>query len=116
MRVWEKLGIVVKPFYATPYPGSAWFAIYRDSILSQYDGNLEEFLLDLGDATDITAIISENFNSVELYGLREHMIRFDYKRIEEYEREWKKWHPEADAIKQAEDREEQAVLHRAALV
>ena len=35
MKVWEELGIVVKPHFATPYPGSEWFAVYRDSILEQ---------------------------------------------------------------------------------
>lgn len=112
MNMWKRLGIVVKPFFATPYPGSAWFTIYRDSILEQYGGDLDAFMADLGDATDITAVISENFNSVELYGLREMMVRFDYKRIAEYERDWKRRHPKADAIKAAEEREER---HRVVL-
>jgi radical SAM superfamily enzyme YgiQ (UPF0313 family) len=105
MRAWEKLGIIVKPFFATPYPGSTWFHVYKQRILEQYGGDLEKFLLDLSDATDITAVISENFNSVELYGLREHMVRFDYERIDQYEREWKKAHPEANAIRSADERE-----------
>jgi radical SAM superfamily enzyme YgiQ (UPF0313 family) len=106
MRAWEKLGIVVKPFFATPYPGSAWYHVYRDRILEQYDGDLDRFLLDLGDATEVTAIISENFNAVELYGLRELMVRFDYRRIAEYEREWRARNPEADAMKRADEREQ----------
>ncbi len=101
MKAWENLGIIVKPFFATPYPGSLWYEVYKDKILSQYDNNIEKFLLDLGDATDITAIISENFNAVDLYGLREMMIRFDYRRIAEYELEWKKRNPEKDAVKMA---------------
>lgn len=105
MKAWEELGIIVKPFFATPYPGSAWFHVYKEKIIEQYNGNLESFLLELGDATDITAVISENFNAVELYGLREHMVRFDYKRIDDYERLWKATHPNADAIKAAEERE-----------
>jgi radical SAM superfamily enzyme YgiQ (UPF0313 family) len=106
MRAWERLGIVVKPFFATPYPGSEWFHVYRDSILAQYDGDLERFLLELGDATRITAVISHNFNAVELYGLRELMVSFDYRRIAEYEREWRARRTHDDAghlAKAAED-------------
>ena len=86
MDAWKRLGIVVKPFFATPYPGSEWFTVYREKILAQYGGDLEAYLLDLGDATKITAVISENFNAVELLGLREAMVNFDYKHIREYER------------------------------
>lgn len=94
MKAWEKLGIVVKPFFATPYPGSEWYHTYKDRILVQYDGNIEKFLLDLGDATKVTGVICENFDAVELYGLRELMMNFDYKRIAEYEKKWKAQHPE----------------------
>lgn len=90
MDAWKRLGIVVRPFYATPYPGSEWFTVYRDWIMEQYDGDLERFLLDLGDATKITAVISHNFNAVELLGLRELMMHFDYKRISRYEHYWRK--------------------------
>jgi len=41
MDAWKKLGIMVKPFFATPYPGSEWFAVYRDSIEAQYGGGLD---------------------------------------------------------------------------
>lgn len=92
MDAWKKLGIVVKPFFATPYPGSEWFTVYRDWILRQYDGDLEKYLLDLGDATRITAVISHNFNAVELLGLRELMMGLDYKRIREYEQYWRAAH------------------------
>ena len=84
IAAWERLGIQSYPFFATPYPGSEWYFTYKDKILEQYDGNLEEFLLDLGDATKITAVISKNFNAVELLGLRELMVNRDVKRIEEY--------------------------------
>lgn len=86
MDAWKRLGIVVKPFFATPYPGSEWFTVYRQKILEQYGGDLEGYLLDLGDATRITAVICQNFNAVELLGLREMMVNFDYKHIREYER------------------------------
>jgi anaerobic magnesium-protoporphyrin IX monomethyl ester cyclase len=92
MDAWKKLGIVVKPFFATPYPGSEWFTVYRSRIEEQYDGDLEQYLLDLGDATRVTGVISHNFNAVELLGLRELMVKFDYKRIREYEAYWRTAH------------------------
>ncbi|MEC9310107.1 MAG: radical SAM protein [Chloroflexota bacterium] len=91
---WERMGIQLVPFFATPYPGSEWYYTYKDQILEQYDGNLEAFLLDLGDATRITAVISENFNAVELLGLRQLMVERDVKRIREYESTWRKLHGE----------------------
>ncbi|MDD1623126.1 MAG: cobalamin-dependent protein, partial [Methylococcaceae bacterium] len=33
MQAWRQLGIVVKPFFTTPYPGSEWFYVYRDRIM-----------------------------------------------------------------------------------
>ncbi len=86
IRAWERLGIQAYPFLATPYPGSEWYFTFKDRILEQYDGDLEAFLLDLGDATKITAVISKNFNAVELLGLRELMVNRDVKRIKEYEK------------------------------
>jgi radical SAM superfamily enzyme YgiQ (UPF0313 family) len=94
VNAWERMGIQVKPFFATPYPGSEWYYTYKDRILEQYGGDLEAFLLDLGDATSVTAVISENFNAVELIGLRELMVRRDLKRINEYEKVWKAQHGE----------------------
>lgn len=93
MKAWEQLGIIVKPFFATPYPGSEWYHTYKDRLIDQYGGDLEQFLLDLGDATKVTGVICENFDPVELYGLRELMVNFDYKRLAEYEAKWKARHP-----------------------
>jgi len=98
MDAWERLGIIVKPFFATPYPGSEWYAVNKESIITQYGGDLEAFILDLGDATKITAVISKKFNAVELYGLREIMVNRDFKRLGEYEDLWNKLYPgEAEA-------------------
>ena len=114
MQAWERLGIVVKPFYATPYPGSEWFSVYRKSIEQQYGGSLEAYLLDLGDATRITGVISHNFNAVELLGLRELMINLDHKRIDEYEKIWRQNHnipagePSTLFAKQPKDKERKA--------
>lgn len=92
MEAWKQLGVVVKPHFATPYPGSEWFTVYRDSITQQYDGDLEAFILDLGDASKISAIISHNFNAVELIGLRDLMLNGDTRSIANYERIWRRNH------------------------
>lgn len=94
LNAWERIGIQSVPFFATPYPGSEWFYTYKQRILEQYDGDLEAFLLDLGDATKITSVISENFNAVELLGLRELLVKRDLKRINEYEQIWRSQHGE----------------------
>jgi anaerobic magnesium-protoporphyrin IX monomethyl ester cyclase len=90
---WNQLGLQVKPFFATPYPGTEWYQQYKSRILEQYGGDLEAFLLDVGDATRVTAVISKKFNAVELYGLRELMVLRDLRRLEEYEKEWNRLHP-----------------------
>ena len=96
IHAWNRLGLNVKPFFATPYPGTEWYQTYKSRILEQYDGDLEKFLLDLGDATKITAVISKKFNAVELYGLRELMLQRDLPRIAAYEAEWNRLHRPAD--------------------
>ena len=90
---WNRLGLQVKPFFATPYPGTEWYQKYKARILEQYNGDLEAFLLDVGDATRVTAVISKKFNAVELYGLRELMVLRDLDRIARYEAEWNRLHP-----------------------
>jgi radical SAM superfamily enzyme YgiQ (UPF0313 family) len=93
MAAWKKLGLVVKPHFATAYPGSEWFTTNRPWLEEQYGGDLEAFILDLGDASKISAIICKNFNAVELAGLRELMMTFDYRKIDAYERSWRKNQP-----------------------
>lgn len=90
---WNRLGLRVKPFFATPYPGTEWYQQYKDRIIEQYGGDLEAFLLDVGDATRVTAVISKKFNAVELYGLRELMVLRDLRLIGHYEAEWNRTHP-----------------------
>ena len=94
VQAWERLGIQCIPFFATPYPGTEWYNKYKDKILAQYEGNLDAFLMDLGDATKPTAVICENFNIIELLGLRELMISRDIRRIREYEKVWRSIHGE----------------------
>jgi anaerobic magnesium-protoporphyrin IX monomethyl ester cyclase len=81
---------MVKPHFATPYPGSEWFTVYRKAIEEQYKGDLESFILDLGDASKISAVISHNFNAIELVGLREMMVAQNYREIDSYEKIWRK--------------------------
>jgi radical SAM superfamily enzyme YgiQ (UPF0313 family) len=90
VAAWDRLGIMVIPHFATAYPGSEWFTVNRQSIEDQYDGDLESFILDLGDARDISAVISINFNAVELVGIREMMVQKNSRRIDEYEMIWRK--------------------------
>jgi anaerobic magnesium-protoporphyrin IX monomethyl ester cyclase len=92
IEAWNRLGLQVMPFFATPYPGTEWYQVYKSRILAQYSGDLEAFLLDLGDATKVTAVINKQFNAVELYGLRQLMMNRDVRRINEYEAEWKRLH------------------------
>ena len=92
MEAWEELGIVVKPHFATPYPGSEWFTVNREEIARQYGGDLEKFIEDLGDASKISAVISKNFNAVELIGLRDMMLNGDRRQIELYEEIWRRTH------------------------
>ena len=75
-----------------------WFTEYRSEILNQYEGqgkkqglsdDLEAYVIDLGDASRVSAVISKNFNAVELIGLREMMLHRQYDKIAQYEKEWR---------------------------
>jgi anaerobic magnesium-protoporphyrin IX monomethyl ester cyclase len=92
VAAWDVLGMVVKPHFATPYPGSEWFTVNRESILEQYDGDMDAYLSALGDASKITVSISKNFNVVELVGLREIMLNRDMRKLDQYEKIWRKNH------------------------
>lgn len=70
LDAWEQTGIISKPFLATPYPGSEWFETYRKDILQQYNGSLEDYLLDLGDATSASALLTKKFTAAELIGIQ----------------------------------------------
>ncbi|MFA6019481.1 MAG: radical SAM protein [Rhodospirillales bacterium] len=88
MAAFERLGIQVRPHFATAYPGSEWFTVHRKSLEEQYGGDLESYILDLGDATKITGIICRNFSAVELIGLRDLMCEGNLRLIDAYERQW----------------------------
>lgn len=77
-----QLGIRAKPHFATPYPGSEWYYTYKSSIISQYGGNLEKFIMDLGDASSPTVSISKHFSAMELLGLQIIMANRDFRLLE----------------------------------
>jgi radical SAM superfamily enzyme YgiQ (UPF0313 family) len=83
-----ELGIHARPHLCTAYPGSEYFYSYKDFITEQYGENLEAYILDLGDATKITATISQNFTGMELLGLQEIMYRRDLRLLDIAERAW----------------------------
>lgn len=81
----KELGIFAKPHFATAYPGSEWYNLYKDSILEQYEGDLEAYILDLGDATKITGIISHLFGPMELLGLQAIVHNRDIRNLDKAE-------------------------------
>ncbi len=83
-----KLGIHARPHFATAYPGSEWYYTYKDSIEQQYDGDLERYVRDLGDATKITAVISHNFTGLELLGLQEIVAQRNLRILDQAEQHW----------------------------
>ena len=83
-----KLGIYAKPHFATPYPGSEWYYTYKDSIIEQYNGDLESFIEDLGDASKITAVISHRFSAMDLLGLQQIVASRDLRLLDQVEKHW----------------------------
>lgn len=87
-----ELGIHAKPHFATAYPGSEWYYDYKDSILQQYNGDLEAYICDLGDATKITSIISHQFSPMELLGLQKIVEYRDLRLLNLAEKHWNDAH------------------------
>ncbi|MCK5159127.1 MAG: B12-binding domain-containing radical SAM protein [Candidatus Heimdallarchaeota archaeon] len=85
-KFWIKNGFQIFPFIITPYPGSELYYKNMDKILEQYDGKLENFILALGDATELTVNIS-TFSDPELLGLRDLMAKQDLVRIKRFAKE-----------------------------
>ncbi|MBI3543648.1 MAG: B12-binding domain-containing radical SAM protein [Deltaproteobacteria bacterium] len=83
-----KLGIYAKPHFATPYPGSEWYYTYKDSIIEQYNGDLEAFIEDLGDASKICAVISHRFSGMQLMGLQQIVHQRDLRLLDQAEKHW----------------------------
>lgn len=81
-------------FLDTPYVGTKYFNDYYEFILRQYDPSIEKdsplekklaaeelFLIDLDDATDLSATVSQHFSGVELLGLKALVANNDMRRI-----------------------------------
>ena len=60
--------------------------------------DLEAYVLDLGDASRVSGVISKNFNAIELVGLREIMMHKQYDKIDEYEKVWRLNHKIPDEL------------------
>ena len=95
-----KLGIHAKPHFATAYPGSEWYYKYKDSIIKQYEGSLEDYVKDLGDASKITGVISHNFSGLELLGLQEIVAKRDLRLLDQASKRWVKSKVESVAVPQ----------------
>lgn len=94
-----ELGIHAKPHFATAYPGSEWYYTYKESIIEQYGGNLEGYISDLGDATKITATISERFTGIELVGLQEIVAQRSLRLLDQAEKDY----PRRDPLRKTAD-------------
>jgi anaerobic magnesium-protoporphyrin IX monomethyl ester cyclase len=84
----NQLKIYALPHFATPYPGSEWYSTYKDSIIEQYNGDLESFIADLGDASKISAVISHRFSPMELLGLQKIVYFKDLRLLDLAEKHW----------------------------
>jgi len=98
-----ELGITAKPHFATPYPGSEWYYQYKDSILEQYNGDLEKYIMDLGDASKITAVISHEFSALQLLGLQQIVYLKDLRILEQSENHWASTHTSTIPMAVAQD-------------
>jgi radical SAM superfamily enzyme YgiQ (UPF0313 family) len=96
-----KLGIHSRPHFATAYPGSEWYYTYKDSIKEQYNGDLEQYVKELGDASKITAIISHNFTALELLGLQEIVAQRNLRLLDQAEKHWGRAEAKAVAVPQS---------------
>jgi len=80
-----KNGIIVKPFYATPYPATELYYTQMEKLLKKC-GSLEGFMMSLGDATELAVNLTQ-FTDTELLGLRELVAAHDLNGILEFARQ-----------------------------
>ena len=100
-----KNNILVNPFICTPYPGTKIFMDNQDFILEQFDERLallkkypnptmpkeqlaqwkdealQKFLLSLNNATDLSAIVSKNFDYADLLAIKYFMHHHDMAKL-----------------------------------
>ena len=93
-----ELGIHARPHFATPYPGSEWYYTYKDSIIEQYGGDLEQYIKELGDASSITAVISHKFTAMDLMGLQEIVTQRNLRVLDQAEKHWGRENAEPVAV------------------
>jgi anaerobic magnesium-protoporphyrin IX monomethyl ester cyclase len=77
-----KNGIIVKPFFATPYPATELYYTQMEKLLKKC-GSLENFMMSLGDATELAVNLTQ-FTDLELLGLRELVAAHDLNGILEF--------------------------------
>ena len=56
--------------------------------MEQYNGDLEAYIQDLGDASKITATISHNFSAMQLLGLQQIVYYKDLRLLELSKKHW----------------------------
>mgnify|MGYP001576247781 CR=1 FL=1 len=94
VEFWIRNNIECFPFICVAYPGTKLYVDYKDFLLQQYDPTitalsshekklkaLEAWHMEMDDATEMTAHVSQIFNTVELLGLQQLMYHKDLKRI-----------------------------------
>jgi radical SAM superfamily enzyme YgiQ (UPF0313 family) len=96
VHFWKRNQITCKPFFETAYPATPLFEKFKDKIIEQYlteeekknpteevkERALERFVLELGDAVDVTHNLSPIWNDAELYGIQQLMFLKDERRIQ----------------------------------
>lgn len=83
VNFWIKNNIRCKPFFVTPFPMTKLFEEQKQKILAQYNNSLEEYVLSLGEATDLHVNLTR-YSDPELIGIQELMSKHDVKRLEKW--------------------------------
>ena len=101
---WIQNNAEIDPFICTPYVGSPIFYDNQDFLFEQYDyklklvsdgkiasdqetikkwrlNALDQFMTDCGDATQYTATVSQNFTILELFAIKNFMLKHDVRRL-----------------------------------
>lgn len=80
---WVRNGIICNPFFITAYPHTKLFKDFKEEILKEFDGSMEKYVLELGDATRLVHNFTK-FSDPELLGVRQLMNMHDLKRIKKF--------------------------------
>ncbi len=82
-KFWSDNGITCDAFLIQPYPGTELYNQVKSKILEQYNGNLEEWVSKLADATEFNINLSD-FTTPELLGLKELARQRNIKELERF--------------------------------